>query len=82
MDGSNLEIPDFKGPTPENVQRAIAREKTEEQILHNQQRALTKDVSARELSYKSAKRLLGPVNEARLVHQRRVKQITSEFEVK
>lgn len=79
---TELSIGEFQGSIPAHVQKAIAREKTEEQILHNQQRALAKDVSARGLSYKTAKRLLVPVNEVKLVHQRRVKQITSEFEVK
>lgn len=73
---------EFEGPTPGHVQKAIDREKTEEQILYHQQRALVKDVSSKGLSPESARRLVIPVNEKRLKHQRLAKQLSSEFKVK
>lgn len=79
---TELSIGEFQGSIPAHVQKAIAREESEGQILQNQQSVLAKDIASQKISYKFAKRLLVPVNETKLRHQRLAKQIRSEFKVK
>lgn len=73
---------DFEGPTPDHVKKAIGREETAAQTLQGQQTTLAKNLASQGASYKEAKRLLVPVNEAKLGHHRLAGQIKSEFEVK
>lgn len=69
-----LPTSEFEGPIPGHIQKAIGRVKSEEQNLWVQERDLAKRLSPEE-----AKRLIPPVNEARVRRQELARQLESEF---